>query len=113
MDQGQPAPQAQPAAATAPPVLPLPPPALPAAPASPVFALGPGRSHAVLDYDDPSTGATATKLYNKPSRPSKRSSMGKLTTWPSSLQVSTIELAVSIGNTSSWCQSVMEPPGTS
>ena len=59
MDQGQQAPQAQQAAAAAPPVQPPPPPAPPA------FALGPGRSHAVLDYDDPNTGATATKLYNK------------------------------------------------
>ena len=66
MDQGQqapPAPQAQ-----APLVLPAPPPpppVVPAPPAPPAFALGPGRSHAVLDYDDPNTGATATKLYNK------------------------------------------------
>ena len=68
MDQGQPAPIAQPAAAAAPPVLPgpLPPlPAIPAAPAPPAFALGPGCSHAVLNFDDPNTGATATKLYNK------------------------------------------------
>ena len=73
MDQGQAAPPqaaplAQPAAATAPLVLPAPPlplPALPAAPAPPAFALGPGRSHAVLNFDDPNTGATATKLYNK------------------------------------------------
>ena len=65
MDQGQQAPQAQPAAAAAPLVLPPPPPALLAAPAAPVFALGPGRSHAVLDYNDPNTGAMATKLYNK------------------------------------------------
>ena len=68
MDQGQAAPPAQPAAATAPLVLPtppLPPPAIPAAPAPPAFALGPGHSHAVLSLDDPSTGATATKLYNK------------------------------------------------
>ena len=41
-----------------------PPPAGPAPPA-PAFALGPGRSHAVLNFDDPNTGATATKLYNK------------------------------------------------
>ena len=69
MDQGQAAPPAQPAAAAAPPVLPTPPPPLPALPvgppAPPAFALGPGRSHAVLNYDDPNTGATATKLYNK------------------------------------------------
>ena len=71
MDQGQQAPlapQAQPAIAQAPPVLPAPPPppvVQPAPPAPPAFALGPGRSHAVLDYDDPNTGATATKLYNK------------------------------------------------
>ena len=71
MDQGQqapPAPQAQPAVVQAPPVLPAPPPpppVVPAPPAPPAFVLGPGRSHAVLDYDDPNTGATATKLYNK------------------------------------------------
>ena len=68
MDQGQPAPQApqaQPAAAAAPPLQPPPPPAPPAPLAPPAFALGPGRSHDVLDYDDPNTGATATKLYNK------------------------------------------------
>ena len=68
MDQGQQAPQAplaQPAAAAAPPLQPPPAPAPPAPPAPPAFALGPGRSHAVLDYDDPNTGATATKLYNK------------------------------------------------
>ena len=58
--------QTQQAIAAAPPVLPappLPPPVVPAPPAA--FALGPGRSHTVLDYDDPNTGATATKLYNK------------------------------------------------
>ena len=54
----------------APPVLPAPPPDPPAlppapAPAPPAFALGPGRSHAVLNFDDPNNGATATKLYNK------------------------------------------------
>ena len=71
MNQGQQAPPAQvppaqPAAVAPPPVLPapLPPPAGPAPPA-PAFALGPGRSHAVLNFDDPNTGATATKLYNK------------------------------------------------
>ena len=50
-----------------PPALPAPqppPPVVPAPPA-PAFALGPGRSHAVLNFDDPNTGATATKLYNK------------------------------------------------
>ena len=64
--QAPPAPQAQPAIAAAPPVLPAPPPpVVPAPPAPAAFALGPGRSHNVLDYDDPNTGATATKLYNK------------------------------------------------
>ena len=58
MDKGQQAPQA-------PPAQPPPPPAPPAPPSPPAFALGPGRSHAVLDYDDPDTGVTATKLYNK------------------------------------------------
>ena len=72
MDQGQAAPQpqqaappAQPAAAVQPPVLPAPPPPLPVPPAPPAFALGPGRSHAVLHFDDLNTGAMATKLYNK------------------------------------------------
>ena len=70
MDQGQAPPQqaappAQPAAAAAPPVLPAPPPPLPVPPAPPAFALGPERSHTVLNFDDPNTGATATKLYNK------------------------------------------------
>ena len=72
MDQGQAAPQpqqvappAQPAAAVPPPVLPVPPPPPLAPPAPPAFALGPGRSHAILNFDDPNTGATATKLYNK------------------------------------------------
>ena len=62
------APPAQPAAAAAPPTLPtphLPPPAVPAPLAPPAFALGPGHSHAVLNFDDPNTGATATKLYSK------------------------------------------------
>ena len=67
-----PPPTAQAAAAAAPPVLPPPPlplPALPAAQAPPVvaappaFALEPGCSHAVLDFDDPNAGAIATKLY--------------------------------------------------
>ena len=72
MNQGQAAPQAQPAAppaqpaaAAAPPVLPAPPAPLPVPPAPPAFALGPGRSHAILNFDDPNTGAMATKLYNK------------------------------------------------
>ena len=72
MNQGQAAPQAQqaappaqPAAAAAPPGLPEPPAPLPVPPAPPAFALGPGRSHAILNFDDPNTGATATKLYNK------------------------------------------------
>ena len=69
MDQGQPAPPAQPAAAVAPPVLPMPLPPLPALPATqpapPAFALGPGHSHAVLNFDNPNTGAMTTKLYNK------------------------------------------------
>ena len=61
----QAAPPAQPAVAAAPPVLPAPPAPLPVPPAPPAFALGPGRSHAILNFDDPNTAATATKLYNK------------------------------------------------
>ena len=38
---------------------------MPAAPAPHAFALGPGHSHTVLDFDNPNTGAMATKLYNK------------------------------------------------
>ena len=59
------APPAQPAAAAVPPVLPAPLAPLPVPPAPPAFALGPGRSHAIFNFDDPNTGATATKLYNK------------------------------------------------
>ena len=81
MDQGQPAPPAQPAVAAAPPVLPapsLPPPALAAAPPAPqAFSLGPGRSYAVLNFDDPNTGATATKLYNKAISPLEEKFDGK------------------------------------
>ena len=73
MDQGQAAPQqaaalAQPATAEAPPVLPAPPPPLPVPPATlapSAFALGRGCSNAILIFDDPNTGATAIKLYNK------------------------------------------------
>ena len=72
MNQGQAAPPAQqtaplaqPAVAAAPPVLPAPPPPLPVPPALPAFTLGPGHSHAVLNFDDPNTGTTATNLYNK------------------------------------------------
>ena len=68
MDQGQLAPLAQLATAAASPVPPAPPPplpAMPAAPAPPAFALGPGRSHAILNFNEPNTGAMATKLYNK------------------------------------------------
>ena len=61
------APPAQPAAAAAPPALPAPqpPPPVGPVPPAPAFTLGPGRSHAVLNFDDPNTGAMATKLYNK------------------------------------------------
>ena len=68
MDEGQQAPQApqaQPAAAAVLPIQPPPPQAPQAPPAPPAFALGPGSSHAVLGYDNPNTGATASKLYNK------------------------------------------------
>ena len=61
----QTAPLAHPAVAAAPPVLPAPPTPLPVPPAPPAFALGPGHSHAVLNFDDPNTGTIATKLYNK------------------------------------------------
>ena len=47
------------------PAPPPPPPAMPAAPAPPAFALGLGCSHDILDYNNPNTGATDTKLYNK------------------------------------------------
>ena len=97
MDQGQAAPPAQPASAAAPPVLPAPPPpppAIPAVPAPPAFALGPGCSHAVLDYDDPNTGATATKLYNKAISPLEEKFDG---------EADNLAIAVSIGIISSLC----------
>ena len=67
MDQGQQAPQAPQAQPPpqAPQAQPPPLPAPPAHLAPPAFALEPGRSHAVLAYDDPNMGAMATKLYNK------------------------------------------------
>ena len=113
MDQGQqapPAPRAQPAIAVAPPVLPTPPPpppVVPAPPTPPVFALGPGRSHPVLDYDDPNTGATATKLYNNAISPLRKSSMGRQITWPCSWPVCATGLDSLIGIASSQCQLAM------
>ena len=58
----QAAPTAQPAVAAAPPVVPAPPAPLPVPKAPLAFALGPGRSHTILNFDNPNTGATATKL---------------------------------------------------
>ena len=88
MNQGQAAPPAQqaaplaqPAVAAAPPVLPAPPAPLPVPPTPPAFALGPGRSHAILSFDDPNTGAMATKLYNKAIAPLEAKSMERPTTW--------------------------------
>ena len=46
-------------------MLPAAPAPLPVTPPPPAFALGPGRSHAVLSFDDPNTSGMATKLYNK------------------------------------------------
>ena len=74
MDKGQAGAPAQPAASAAPLVLPaplLPLPVIPVAPSPPAFALGPGRSHAILNFDDPNTRLTATKLYNKAISPLK------------------------------------------
>ena len=72
MNQGQQAPPAQappaqPAATVAPPALlaPQPPPPAVPTPLAPAIALGPGHSHTILNFDDPNTGAMATKLYNK------------------------------------------------
>ena len=110
MNQGQQAPPAQvpPAqpAAVAPPPPPPPPPVLPAplpppagsAPPAPAFALGPGRSHAVLNFDDPNTGATATKLYSKAISPLDTKFAERPTTWQYSLRASETVLAGSIGN---------------
>ena len=80
MDQWQAAPLAQHAAFAAPLVLPAPPPhppVIPAAPVPPAFALGPGHSHAVLNFDDPNPGETATKLYNKAIAPLKEKFNGE------------------------------------
>ena len=38
-------------------------------PPPPPFALGPGRSHNVLHFDDPTHGLVATKLCNNASMP--------------------------------------------
>ena len=35
----------------------------------PPFTLEPGRTHNVLQFDDPVTGLAATKLYRKPITP--------------------------------------------
>ena len=76
-DHQQAAPPAQPATDVAPQVLLAPLPPLPVPLATPAFALGRGRSHTVLNFDDPNTGATATNLL-------RQSSMGRRTTWQSS-----------------------------
>ena len=113
MDQGQqapPAPQAQPAIAQAPPVLPAPPPppvVPPVPPAPPAFALGPGRSHAVLDYDDPNTGASATKLYNKAIAPLEEKFDGEPDNLACSWPACATGLVVLIGIASSRCPLTM------
>ena len=76
--------------------------------------------HFPWDQDDHMQSWTTTQTQERrqpnyttrPSHRSKRSLTVRLTTWPSSLQASGIELAVSIGNDSSRCQSTMEPPET-
>ena len=98
MDQGPQAPPSQPATAMAPPVLPAPPPPLlvvPAVPSTPVFTLGPGCSHDVLDYDDPNMGLQPPNCTSRPFPPSKRSLTGKPMTWPCSWSACMTELAVS------------------
>ena len=110
MDQGQQAPQAQQTAAAVPPAQPpLPPPP----PAPPVFALGPGSHMPSWITTTPTRERRRPNSTTRPSRPSKRNSMVRLTIWPSSLLASAIELALLIGNDSSRCQSTMELPGTS
>ena len=65
--QAPPAPQAQPAISAAPPVLPAPPPPVVPAPPAPVaFTLGPGRSHNVLDYDNPIQGPQQRNSTTRP-----------------------------------------------
>ena len=71
MDQGQAAPQqaappAPPTAAAAP-LLPAPPPPLPVPPATPAFALGPGRSHAVLTLMTPTPEQQPPSYTTRPS----------------------------------------------
>ena len=106
MDQGQAAPPVQATATVAPPVLPAPLPplrALRAAPAPPAFALAPGCSHAILNYNDPNTGATATKLYNKAISPLKEKFDREAGNLALFLAVFVIELTISIGIDSSLC----------
>ena len=115
MNQGQQAPPAQapPAQAGAAAAPPQPPPPAGPPPPAPAFALGPGRSNAVLNFDDPNTGMTATKLYNKAIAPLDTKFDEKPTTWLFSLRVYATVLAVSIGNGSSPCQSTMDQQETS
>ena len=113
MDQGQqapPAPPAQPAIAVAPPVLPAPPPpppVVPATPAPPAFALELIRSHSILDYDNPNSGDTATKLNNKAISPLETKFDGEVDNLVM-FQASVCNgLNGLIGIASSWCQLMM------
>ena len=100
--QAPPAQPALPAPQPPPPAPQMPPPAGPAPPA-PAFALGPGHSHAVLNFDDPNTGEWGRSYTTKRSRRLKVNSMEKPITWLFSLRVYAIVLAVSIGSGSSLC----------
>ena len=118
MNQGQAAPQAQPAAppaqpaaAAAPPVLPAPQAPLPVPPAPPAFALGPGRSHAILNFLIPTLAQRAPSYTTKQSLPSRPSSTEKRTTWQSSWPAYAIGQGASTGTGSSPCLSTMAQQG--
>ena len=119
MDQGQAAPlpqqaapPAQPAAAVQPLVLLAPPPPPLAPPAPPAFTLGPGCSHAILNFDDPNTGAMHTKLYNKAIAPLEAKFDGEVDNLAVFL-ASVRGDGASTGTGSSQCLSTTAPHGTS
>ena len=94
------------------PVLPAPPAPLPVPPAPPAFALGPGRSHAILNFDDPNPAQRPRSYTTKRSLPSRPSSMEKQTTWQSSWPAYVTGHGASTGTGSLPCLSTMAQQGT-
>ena len=92
---------------------PQPPPRVVPAPPVPAFALGPGCSHAILNFDDPNTGATTTKLYNKAITLLETKFDGEADNLAVFLASVRNRACRSIGNGLSPCQSMMEQQETS